>query len=60
MKCARIARDRQPVESGLRDTLRLREHFDDIHYAAALGCSKPDAAFFKAFVSFANTRVTGS
>jgi len=32
----------------LWDTLRLREHFDGIHYAAALGCSKPDAAFFKA------------
>jgi putative hydrolase of the HAD superfamily len=27
-------------------TLGLRERFDAIHYAADLGCAKPDAAFF--------------
>ena len=32
----------------LWDTLRLCEHFDGIHYAAAMGCSKPDIGFFKA------------
>ncbi len=32
----------------LWDRLRLRESFDGIHYAAALGCSKPDQAFYHA------------
>ena len=31
-------------------TLRLSERFDAIHYAADLGCAKPDAAFFGAIV----------
>jgi putative hydrolase of the HAD superfamily len=30
----------------LWDGLGFREHFDGIHYSAALGCSKPDPAFF--------------
>ena len=30
----------------LWNDLRLREHFDGIHYSADLGCSKPDCAFF--------------
>jgi putative hydrolase of the HAD superfamily len=32
----------------LWETLDLREYFDGMHYAAALGCSKPDATFFRA------------
>jgi putative hydrolase of the HAD superfamily len=31
-------------------TLGLRERFDAIHYAADLGCAKPDPAFFAAVV----------
>jgi putative hydrolase of the HAD superfamily len=31
----------------LWNDLGFREHFDGIHYSAALGCSKPDSAFFK-------------
>ena len=30
----------------LMEKLGLREHCDDIFYSAALGCRKPDAAFF--------------
>lgn len=32
----------------LWDTLRLRDGFDAIHYSAALGCGKPDPAFYAA------------
>lgn len=32
----------------LWDVLRLRDRFDAIHYSAALGCGKPDPAFFTA------------
>lgn len=32
----------------LWDGLALRESFDGMHYAAALGCSKPDHAFYRA------------
>lgn len=32
----------------LWDRLGLRNHFDGMHYAAALGCSKPDHAFYRA------------
>jgi putative hydrolase of the HAD superfamily len=32
----------------LWDALRLRDRFDAIHYSAALGCGKPDPAFFAA------------
>jgi putative hydrolase of the HAD superfamily len=31
----------------LWNDLRFRDHFDDIHYAAELGCSKPAAAFYR-------------
>jgi putative hydrolase of the HAD superfamily len=30
----------------LWDHLGLRDHFDGLHYAADLGCAKPDLAFF--------------
>ena len=33
------------------DNLGLRETFDSIHYSAALGCSKPDHAFYRAVES---------
>lgn len=32
----------------LWETLGFRERFDAMHYAADLGCAKPDAAFFRA------------
>jgi putative hydrolase of the HAD superfamily len=32
----------------LWDRLQLRDSFDGMHYAAALGCSKPDHAFYRA------------
>jgi putative hydrolase of the HAD superfamily len=32
----------------LWETLEFRDQFDAIHYAAALGCAKPDPAFFHA------------
>lgn len=32
----------------LWDRLALRDHFDGMHYAASLGCSKPDHAFYRA------------
>lgn len=32
----------------LWETLKLGERFDAMHYAADLGCAKPDAAFFRA------------
>lgn len=35
----------------LWDTLDLRSRFDGMHYAADLGCSKPDPSFFKAIES---------
>jgi putative hydrolase of the HAD superfamily len=31
----------------LWETLDFRSHFDGMHYAADLGCAKPDPAFFK-------------
>jgi putative hydrolase of the HAD superfamily len=31
----------------LWETLDFRSHFDGMHYAASLGCAKPDPAFFK-------------
>jgi putative hydrolase of the HAD superfamily len=31
----------------LWDELRFRDRFDDMHYAAQLGCSKPAAAFYR-------------
>lgn len=31
----------------LWDALDFRSHFDGLHYAAALGCSKPAAAFYR-------------
>jgi putative hydrolase of the HAD superfamily len=31
----------------LWETLDFQSHFDGMHYAAALGCAKPDPAFFK-------------
>jgi putative hydrolase of the HAD superfamily len=31
----------------LWETLDLKSNFDNMHYAAALGCSKPDAQFYK-------------
>jgi putative hydrolase of the HAD superfamily len=31
----------------LWETLDLKSHFDGMHYAAALGCSKPEAQFYK-------------
>jgi putative hydrolase of the HAD superfamily len=31
----------------LWETLDLKSNFDDMHYSAALGCSKPDAQFYK-------------
>lgn len=34
--------------SYLWDTLKLRDRFDDIHYAAQLGVSKPSQAFYAA------------
>jgi putative hydrolase of the HAD superfamily len=33
------------------DNLGLRETFDSIHYSAALGCSKPNHAFYRAVES---------
>jgi putative hydrolase of the HAD superfamily len=30
------------------DELALKQHFDDMHYAAELGWAKPDAAFYRA------------
>jgi putative hydrolase of the HAD superfamily len=32
----------------LWENLGLREHFDAMHYAADLGCAKPEAMFFRA------------
>ena len=32
----------------LWDRLALRDRFDGMHYAASLGCSKPDHAFYRA------------
>jgi putative hydrolase of the HAD superfamily len=32
----------------LWETLRLKDRFDAMHYAAALGCAKPDPAFWAA------------
>ena len=32
----------------LWNTLGLRDHFDAMHYAAALACAKPDPAFYRA------------
>ncbi|WEK49489.1 MAG: HAD-IA family hydrolase [Candidatus Kaistia colombiensis] len=32
----------------LWEELGLRSQFDGLHYAAALGCSKPDASFYRA------------
>ncbi|MDZ4371345.1 MAG: HAD-IA family hydrolase [Phenylobacterium sp.] len=32
----------------LWDTLRLRERFDGLHHSAAVGCGKPDPAYFAA------------
>lgn len=32
----------------LWNSLRLCDHFDAMHYAAALGCAKPDPAFYRA------------
>ncbi len=31
----------------LWDELDLRSRFDGLHYAAELGCAKPDAAFYR-------------
>jgi putative hydrolase of the HAD superfamily len=31
----------------LWETLDFRSHFDGMHYAADLGCAKPDLAFYK-------------
>ncbi|WP_306224738.1 HAD family hydrolase [Bosea beijingensis] len=30
------------------DELALKQHFDGMHYAAELGCTKPDGAFYRA------------
>jgi putative hydrolase of the HAD superfamily len=35
----------------LWDRLQLKNSFDGLHYAAALGCSKPDHAFYRAVAS---------
>jgi putative hydrolase of the HAD superfamily len=31
----------------LWENLKMRDHFDGLHYAADLGCAKPDLAFFQ-------------